>query len=153
MLERSRLENVRIEQMRRTRPKLVACLLMAMLMFVGTSSQALASLLCQTESCPKKAAQARELEQKSCCPKTADKSSEEEKDGCCCKIQSAPDLADSTVKVMVPQAPLVLALLGTESVLIELPRNQIRGEIPSYADLSPPNAPIARDRGRAPPVA
>jgi hypothetical protein len=93
------------------------------------------------------------VEQKSCCPTTANEPSQEEEDGCCCKIESVPDLSDRSTKITPPQTQIDLALPQEPDQLIGSDTISIPREIPAYSDLSPPNAPIARDRGRAPPVA
>jgi hypothetical protein len=131
--------------MRSAQPKL-ACLLMAVLIFVGTSSQALASLVCQDRTCPKKAAQAK----RTCCPKTEAPSKKENR-GCCCDIKSAPDLSDATPKITI--AAVEFALLEKPATPLKTCAFSYYREIPPDSDRSPPNAPVAPDRGRAPPVA
>ncbi len=147
-----RLEIVRIKQMRHTQPKLMACLLMAMLIFFGTSGQALASLLCKTETCPKKAAELQQA-RKSCCPTAAQDPSENQSDGCCCEIESAPDFSKPTEKLANPSPIGDVAIPEVGPSSIEADLVSAHSEIPAFADLSPPNVPLARDRGRAPPVA
>ena len=141
---------------------MISALLMAVVVFVGTSSQTLAALLCNIESCPKQAAKSVEHQApESCCPSlTVDNESNQssdrdEQDTCCCSFKAAPAATVETVKLSVP-LPLLMHLAGPESqptTVVGAVPAESDGLILFESDLSPPRPQIERDRGRAPPAA
>jgi hypothetical protein len=120
-------------------------ILMAVLVFAGATSDALASLVCPPPSCPMAAA--AEVQPKSCCPEQA-----EPANACCCEIAPAPDavVEEPAVAAMAIQLPV----LARSEQAISLPQisTDTRQAITSFNDLSPPGASFAPDRGRAPPL-
>ena len=129
---------------------MVLGLLMALMIFVGTSGQAIASLICDMDACSK-ASKPAPVEKKSCCPESERAPSSSEPGNCCCKIDSAPVTTVEAIKLFLaepltidaPPAPI------TGPLVVRIPQEQIL----SRSDSSPPHRPIVRVLGRAPPVA
>ena len=129
----------------------VAYLLMAMLVFLGTSSQALASLFCQSSSCAKKAVAV--APPKSCCAEKHQKRAPEpSKKSCCCKIQEAPVANVEPTKLVGP-ALIVLDLPFSLIANVEQILSARAEDIPFSGDLPPPDPSPNTHHGRAPPLA
>jgi hypothetical protein len=123
---------------------------MALMIFVGTSGQAIASLICDMDACAK-ASKPAPVEKKSCCPDSEGAPSSDEPGNCCCELDSIPVTTAESVKLSIAEPLTIDALPApiTVQLVVRIPQEQIL----SRSDSSPPHRPIVRVLGRAPPVA
>ncbi len=134
-------------------------LLAAFLVFLGTSGQAVASVLCACMGERHQPVPVRVVEKKehSCCPEKATNPPEEEKQkdhsDCCCELTAAPEAVTSPQMALPVQAHVHLALpeplpVVPEAVLVEVAERAL-----FTSDGPPPPDHGGPVRDRAPPVA
>lgn len=133
--------------MRKARNRLGTILTVALVLLLGNTMPALASVLCTTPACPRSV----DLEQKSCCPEAG--AIPHRADACCCSLEAAPD------PFAKPSAPVAWQAEQHAMALFQAPlpmHSCVAADsdrVASYSGLPPPDPADEHVRGRAPPVA